>query len=149
MSNTSDIDSSSTSDTASSSDIDSSSAAGTVSPDVDSLSDNGDGPALKWEPLFENAPVCEEESLLLVSLFATRHGLSDVAVQDLLQLLALHCPQPNRCITSLYRYKRLNAKLHGVHGATDRKQICGNCHQESCEDFWTTNLGLRESCCQE
>ena len=134
MSNTassSDIDSSSTSDTASSSDIDSSSAAGTVSPDVDSLSDNGDGPALKWEPLFENAPVCEEESLLLVSLFATRHGLSDVAVQDLLQMLALHCPQPNRCITSLYRYKRLNAKLHGVHGATDRKQICGNCHRES------------------
>ena len=94
-------------------------------------------PATLGEPLYENAPICEEESLLLISLFATRHGLSDVALQNLLQLLALHCPEPNRCTTSLFRYKRLMAKLtfQDFHGAPDKKHVCGKCHQESPGDI--------------
>ena len=47
------------------------------------------------EPLFVGSPVSASESALLIMAFAVRHKLSGVALQDLLSLVALHCPKPN------------------------------------------------------
>ena len=56
------------------------------------------------QQLYEGSPINEAESILLVSLFVNRHHVSDVAIQDLLKLISLHCPIPNQCPTSLFRY---------------------------------------------
>lgn len=51
--------------------------------------------------LYQGAPVTLGASLLLVMTFAVRHGLSGVALTDLLILIELHCIAPNLCKTSM------------------------------------------------
>ena len=53
------------------------------------------------EPLFMDSPVTVDESSLLIMAFAVRHKLSGVALQDLLSLIALHCPKPNKCFEEM------------------------------------------------
>ena len=52
-------------------------------------------------PLYRGAPITLGASLLLVMTFAVRHGLSGVALTDLLILIELHCIAPNLCKTSM------------------------------------------------
>ena len=52
-------------------------------------------------PLYEGARISLGISLMLLMSFAIKHSLTDSAVRDLLQVLNLHCPAPNVCITSL------------------------------------------------
>lgn len=52
-------------------------------------------------PLYQGAPITLGASLLLVMTFAVRHGLSGVALTDLLILIELHCIAPNLCKTSM------------------------------------------------
>ena len=115
-----------------------------ASPSASSESDSND-PTLPAEssllatlgqPLYANAPLSEGESLLQACMFANRHGLSDVAVTDLLTLLSNHCPQPNRCTVSLYRYKRITSTLRAV--APSKTYICGECHGQ-CEPYCCQN----------
>ena len=47
--------------------------------------------------LYKNSQVTLEESMLLISSFVLRHKLSNVATEDLLHLVSLHCPQDNSC----------------------------------------------------
>ena len=56
-----------------------------------------------YEFLYDGCPVREDQSVVLVSLYASRHHLSDVAVSDLLKFVSLHCPSPNKCIMSQFR----------------------------------------------
>lgn len=51
--------------------------------------------------LYQGAPITLGASLLLVMTFAVRHGLSGVALTDLLILMELHCITPNLCRTSM------------------------------------------------
>ena len=51
--------------------------------------------------LYQGAPITLGASLLLVMTFAVRHGLSGVALTDLLILIELHCITPNLCRTSM------------------------------------------------
>ena len=94
---------------------------GPTPPDSDLLATLG-------SPLYDNLPLSEGESLLQVCMFATRHGLSDVAVTDLLNLLSNHCPQPNRCPVSLYRYKRITSSFRTT--APSKTHVCGECHSQ-------------------
>lgn len=64
-----------------------------------------------YDMLYDGSPVRENESIQLISMYATRHRLTDVALQDLLKLLEIHCPKPNKCATSLHKYKRLRKRL--------------------------------------
>lgn len=54
--------------------------------------------------LFDGSPMSVSESALLIMAFAVRHKLSGVALQDLLSLVALHCPKPNKCIDELNHF---------------------------------------------
>ena len=49
--------------------------------------DGEDDQSETYNLLYDGCPLCEDESVLLVSLFASRHHLSDVAVNDLLKLI--------------------------------------------------------------
>lgn len=51
--------------------------------------------------LYKGAPITLGASLLLIMTFAVRHGLSGVALADLLILIELHCITPNLCRTSM------------------------------------------------
>ena len=58
------------------------------------------------QPLFQDCRLTRTSSHLLISKFAARHSLTDVAVKDLLTLIKLHCPQPNSCYQSLYEFQK-------------------------------------------
>ena len=44
------------------------------------------------QPLYQDSSLSISESSLLVMAFAVRHKLSGVALEDLLELIHLHCP---------------------------------------------------------
>ena len=54
--------------------------------DVDEETFSEDEPEC-YKFLYDGCHICEDQSILLVSLFASRHRLSDVAVKDLLKLI--------------------------------------------------------------
>ena len=64
---------------------------------------HGEGQHERYELLYEGCPIREDQSIILISLFAARHHLSDVAIKDLLKLIDLHCPSLNNCTKSEYR----------------------------------------------
>ena len=45
------------------------------------------------------------ESCLLLMAFSVHHKLSGVALEDLLELIQLYCPKPNKCITELKEFQ--------------------------------------------
>ncbi len=58
------------------------------------------------EPIYSGAQLTLGLSLILIMSFAINHNLTDSAVQDLLQLINLHCLTPNLCVTTLYMLKK-------------------------------------------
>ena len=71
--------------------------------EIEQESTHGEGQHERYELLYEGCPIREDQSIILISLFAARHHLSDVAIKDLLKLIDLHCPSPNNCTKSGYR----------------------------------------------
>ena len=57
------------------------------------------------QPLYQDSSLSISESSLLVMAFAVRHKLSGVALEDLLELIHLHCPKPNKCITEMKEFQ--------------------------------------------
>lgn len=57
------------------------------------------------ELLYEGARLTVGQSLMAILTLAMAHSLTGVCLGDLLALIALHCPQPNKCILSLYKFK--------------------------------------------
>lgn len=53
------------------------------------------------QPLYQDSQISIAESSLLLMAFSVRHKLSGVALQDLLELIQLHCPKLNKCTTEL------------------------------------------------
>ena len=78
-------------------------------------------------PLFHDSQLTRSSSHLLITKFAARHSLSDVALKDLLRLIKLHCPPSNNCYRTLYEfhkdsdYTKKNITLH---------YYCTKCTQE-------------------
>ena len=52
--------------------------------------------------IYSGAPITANASQLLVTAYVSRHQLSKSATDDLLKLISLHCPAPNRCFTSVH-----------------------------------------------
>ena len=59
--------------------------------------------------LYNGAQISVGLSVILIMSFVINHGLTDAALRDLLQIISLHCPSPNLCITSLYIFKKFFA----------------------------------------
>lgn len=56
-------------------------------------------------PLYKDSMISVSESSLLIMAFAVRHKLSGVALEDLLELIHVHCPKPNKCITEIREFQ--------------------------------------------
>ena len=78
-------------------------------PDMDSFRDipasSQEDIAGNDQPLYQDSSLSISESSLLVMAFAVRHKLSGVALEDLLELIHLHCPKPNKCITEMKEFQ--------------------------------------------
>ncbi|KAJ8672161.1 hypothetical protein QAD02_003420 [Eretmocerus hayati] len=57
-------------------------------------------------PLYDGADITVRESVTAIFLHSNRHILSGEATDSTLKLIELHCPQPNRFITTLYKYRK-------------------------------------------
>ncbi|KAE8747531.1 hypothetical protein FOCC_FOCC005692 [Frankliniella occidentalis] len=98
-------------------------------------------------PLYQDAPISVGESVLSVLSLALAHNLSGACVADILKLIEIHCPEPNRCVNSLYKYKKyfsaLNSPLvrryycsfcENILGGQD--EVCGLCQRRRGVSFF-------------
>ncbi|KAJ8671106.1 hypothetical protein QAD02_002365 [Eretmocerus hayati] len=71
--------------------------------------DDGDEPSLEdaQQPLYPGAPLTRLEHTLAILSLLIRLDLTGILLAKILSLLALHCPKPNLCITSLYKFKKI------------------------------------------
>ena len=78
-------------------------------------------------PLYSGASLTVGSSNILIMQYKLRHKLTDESLADLLQLLRLHCPTPNQCLTSVYYFKNhfrdLECSMHFHY-------FCSSCYQE-------------------
>lgn len=77
------------------------------------------------QSLYKGAPITLGASLLLIMTFSVRHGLSGVALADLLILIELHCITPNLCRTSM---KLLRAFFKQLRCPVELHYYCTCCH---------------------
>ena len=56
-------------------------------------------------PIYHDSKINLVTSMLLIMSFVSKHNLTDAALQDLLNLIALLIPTPNIFITSMYKFK--------------------------------------------
>lgn len=57
-------------------------------------------------PLYPNAQITLQESLIAIVTFALTHHLTGNSLIDLLALIVLHCPLGSRCVKSLYAFQK-------------------------------------------
>lgn len=57
-------------------------------------------------PLYPNARISRIESLIMILTLALRFALSGDCIVGLLELIELHCPAGNFCITTLHNFKK-------------------------------------------
>ena len=57
-------------------------------------------------PLYEGSSLTVATSRILILKFRSKHRLTNDGLNDLLQLVQLHCPKPNKCITSTYLFNK-------------------------------------------
>ncbi len=79
------------------------------------------------EQLFPGCPLTQTSSSLLVMKFRLRHNLTQEALADLLKLIKLHCPAPNRCLSSVYKFDKKFALLKCT---IEFHSYCKTCLQE-------------------
>ena len=82
-------------------------------------------PKEPFQPLYENASVSVCGAYSAVMQLASRHKLSMSAIDDLLALLRLVCPEPNHLPSSLYKFRQYFQQFKGGY----KKQVlCSGCH---------------------
>ncbi|XP_034025419.1 uncharacterized protein LOC117509911 [Thalassophryne amazonica] len=97
-------------------------------------------------PIYPDAPITKSQSLLLIVSYVLRDGLSDSALDDLLSLMNIHCP--NSVPTSKYLlYKSVEDSMYEVHyycmactaylGPEKLTRNCKNCGNEFSADIST------------
>ena len=59
------------------------------------------------ESLFEGSALTTTASDVLILEYSMKHGLTNEAITDLLKLLQLHLPMPNKCTNSIFSLKKL------------------------------------------
>ena len=70
----------------------------------DSEDDNNEALIHDDPPLFPGCPLTLSESLLSVLALTLRHIITGVLLASILQLVHMHCPEPNHCVESLYMF---------------------------------------------
>ena len=74
--------------------------------------------------LYDGSPLTAATSAVLMMKFKAKHKLSNEGLQDLLNLIKLHCPTPNKCIASSYLFnKQFGKKSEIIH------YFCNSCFQ--------------------
>lgn len=66
-------------------------------------------------------------SQLLVTAYANRHQIPQSAV-DLLKLIALYCPAPNKCFTSSYRLQSHKSSAEVIDIPLVQHFLCPQCY---------------------
>lgn len=75
-------------------------------------------------PLFEGAPLTVKESILCILALVLKFSLSGVVLAGILELISLHCPEPNFCRTSLFTFKKY---FEDLHTPVTRHYYCPTC----------------------
>ncbi|KAJ8683858.1 hypothetical protein QAD02_019650 [Eretmocerus hayati] len=63
------------------------------------------------KPLYHGAPLTVIESVLAILNVCIRFKVSGVLLGAILELICLHCPKPNNCLKTLYKFKKFFAKV--------------------------------------
>lgn len=112
------------------------------------LDDEGDNEDQADVPLYENARVTQMESIIMILTFALSFSVSGQCIARLLELIELHCPRVNRCLNTLYKFKKVFADigrniivLHYFCGRCysnlqGKDSICGVCENETEVSFF-------------
>lgn len=77
-------------------------------------------------PLYEDAPITLNESLLSVLTYAVRHNLNGNAIVDLLKLISLHCKPNHKLKPSLYFFKKHFSHLKAP---SVLHHFCSDCYE--------------------
>lgn len=102
------------------------------------------------EPLYTGSRLTQAQSFLLILSFVLRHGLTGVALSDLLDLINIHCPE-NTQLTSKHLFLK---ELKPVEGHLQCHIYCPNCEyyigdQDNegqcvvCHTTWDKNSSLK------
>ena len=59
--------------------------------------------------LYDGSFLTVSSSAVLIMKYKLRHKLTEEAIADLLRLIKLHCPSPNRSLTSVYVLKKTDS----------------------------------------
>lgn len=73
--------------------------------------DDDHRPNSSSESLYNGSRISVGVSLLLIMTFVMRHGLTSMALSDLLVLIELHCLLPNACKTTLKSFRNFFSHL--------------------------------------
>ncbi len=77
------------------------------------------------EKLYQGSDVSMCGAYCLIMHFASRHKLSLSAIDDLLALLRVVCPEPNQLPSSLYKFRKYFNRFEAV---SDKRVYCSQCH---------------------
>ena len=99
--------------------------------------------------LFEGSLLNTLSSNVLILKYSMKHKLTNDALADLLKLLKLHLPTPNRCIESVYRLRKsinqfVTGYVHTTHYfcsscSTEIEVNCVLCPNSDCEAALVSN----------
>ena len=78
------------------------------------------------KPLYDGAKITVAVSVILILTFSIRHGLSGVALADLLDLILLHCLKPvaSNALNSIFHFKKY---FQGLKTPLVIHKYCANC----------------------
>lgn len=93
--------------------------------ETDSESSTDENDELNEEiPLFQGCPLTVSQSLLSILSLTLRHTITGVLLLSILQLIHLHCPEPNHCVETLYMFRKYFKDLKSP---LNRHFYCTNC----------------------
>jgi len=79
-----------------------------------------------FEPLYEGATISIFDSYLFQLQFALRHSLTQKAFKELLELVSLHLPRPNKAPLSVYQLKKFFLNIFSCAKFTPHR-YCSSC----------------------
>lgn len=77
------------------------------------------------ERLYDGAPLSICESILAILSLVLRHSLSGSCLADILDLVYIHCPQPNMCTKTSYLFKKYFRNIGSIPPV--RHYFCSSC----------------------
>ena len=94
------------------------------------------------ELIYEGAQITNDESLLLTMAFALRHKISLAAVDDLLELLRIHCPEVNSMVPNISQFQQHFRKLnHPI-----KQHFC--CPNINCQVYVSSSVPQKDDTCK-